>query len=518
MKRRLRAILAAIALSLVAAGLLSVNGPANAASLTQVTNFGTNPTNLNMFIYVPDKVAARPALLVLVHYCGGTAGGIFNGNGHDFVTAADRYGYIMVLPEATRSEKCFDVSTAAALRRNGGGDSTGIMSMVAYARQRYNVDPGRIVVSGYSSGAMMTNVLAAQYPDVFAAGSAFSGVPAGCFATTNGSLWNSQCSGGTLIKTAQQWGDQARAMFPGYTGSYPRMQLWHGTTDTTLAYPNFGEEIKQWTNLHGLGQTPGFTDHPQSSWTRTRYGTIGTQATIEGISIAGVGHQLPMAGQVAYAISFLGLDRGTDSTPPTAPANLTASAVGATGANLSWTASTDSGGSGLAGYDILRAPGATGGTFTQVGTAAGTTFTDTGLTAATTYRYQVRSRNAAGDVSAPSNTVQVTTEGGTTTGACTAVPTVQTQWATGYVIQPVTVTNTSTSTITSWAVTFTLPAGHTLTGSWNATVTTSGQTMTAKSIGYNGILAPGATTTFGLQAGRPNGDAALPSGYTCTTP
>ncbi|MEV5746160.1 PHB depolymerase family esterase, partial [Microbispora rosea] len=173
--------------------------PAAAASLTRVTGFGTNPTNLNMYLYVPDRVAARPALLVLVHYCGGSASAIFNGNGHDYVTAADRYGYIIVLPEATRSEKCFDVSTPAALRRDGGSDSTGIMAMVAYTRQRYNVDPSRIVVSGFSSGAMMTNVLAAQYPDVFSAASAYSGVPAGCFATTNGSLWNSQCSGGQLI-------------------------------------------------------------------------------------------------------------------------------------------------------------------------------------------------------------------------------------------------------------------------------------------------------------------------------
>ncbi|WP_055481302.1 extracellular catalytic domain type 1 short-chain-length polyhydroxyalkanoate depolymerase [Sphaerimonospora mesophila] len=316
MKRRLKAILAAAALPLVIVSMLMAARPAAAAALTRVTGFGNNPTNLNMYLYVPDRVAARPALLVLVHYCGGSAGAIFNGNGHDYATAADRYGYIMVLPEATRSEKCFDVSTPAALSRDGGGDSTGIMAMVSYARQRYNVDPARIVVSGFSSGAMMTNVLAAQYPDVFSAASAFSGVPAGCFATTNGSLWNSQCSGGNLIKTAQQWGDQARAMYPGYAGRYPRMQVWHGTTDTTLAYPNFGEEIKQWTDLHGLSQTPAFTDHPQSSWTRTRYGATGTQATVEGISISGVGHQLPMNGQLAYAISFLGLDGTTPSTSP----------------------------------------------------------------------------------------------------------------------------------------------------------------------------------------------------------
>lgn len=328
MNRMLRAILAAALLPLALGAVLVATRPAAAASLTRVTGFGANPTNLNMYLYVPDNVAARPAMLVLVHYCSGSAAGIFNGNGHDFVTAADQYGYIIVLPEATRDGHCFDVSTPAALRRDGGSDSTGIMSMVGYARQRYNVDPARIVVSGFSSGAMMTNVLAAEYPDVFAAASAFSGVPAGCFATTNGSLWNSQCSGGNLIKTAQQWGDQARAMYPGYAGAYPRIQLWHGTTDTTLAYPNFGEELKQWTNLHRLSQTPGFTDRPQASWTRTRYGDTGTQATIEGISIAGTGHTLPQAGMLSYAISFLGLNvrtttptsaRPTSAAPTSAP-------------------------------------------------------------------------------------------------------------------------------------------------------------------------------------------------------
>jgi poly(hydroxyalkanoate) depolymerase family esterase len=281
--------------------------PTPTGALTRVTGFGTNPTNLNMYVYVPKKVATKPALLVLVHYCSGSASGVFNGGGHDYVTAAERYGYVIVLPEATRSGNCFDVSSPAALKRNGGSDSTGIMAMVGYARSRYGI-AGRTVVSGISSGAMMTNVLAAEYPEVFSAASAFSGVPAGCFGTTNGSLWNSQCSGGNLIRTAQQWGDLARSMNPGYTGAYPRMQVWHGTTDTTLAYPNFGEEIKQWTNLHGLGQTAGLTDRPQSSWTRTRYGATGTQATVEGISIAGVGHQLPLPGQIAYAISFLGLD------------------------------------------------------------------------------------------------------------------------------------------------------------------------------------------------------------------
>ncbi|WIY01338.1 PHB depolymerase family esterase [Amycolatopsis mongoliensis] len=326
MRRLFTALLAAV-LSVAAAIVLVVTAqPASAATLTRVTGFGTNPSNLNMYAYVPDRVAARPALLVAIHYCTGSASAVFTGYAHDYVTAADQYGYVIVFPEATRSGQCFDVSSPQALTRGGGSDPVGILSMVDYAKQHYNVDPARVFVTGFSSGAMMTNVLAAEYPDVFAAGSAFMGVPAGCFATTDGSSWNSQCANGQIIKTAQQWGDQARQMSGGRSGPYPRMQLWHGTADDTLRYPNFGEEIKQWTNLRGVSQTPSSTDSPQSGWTRTRYGGTGTQAPVEGISVQGAGHALPQSGMVAYAIAFLGLNSGGTTPPPTTtPTTLTTS-------------------------------------------------------------------------------------------------------------------------------------------------------------------------------------------------
>jgi cellulase/cellobiase CelA1 len=96
--------------------------------------------------------------------------------------------------------------------------------------------------------------------------------------------------------------------------------------------------------------------------------------------------------------------------------------------------------------------------------------------------------------------------------------TVQTQWGNGYVIQPVTVANTGTSAINGWTVTFTLPSGHAVTGSWNATLTVSGQTVTARSAGHNGALGSGQSTTFGFQASRPNGNTQTPSGYRCTSP
>jgi cellulase/cellobiase CelA1 len=68
-------------------------------------------------------------------------------------------------------------------------------------------------------------------------------------------------------------------------------------------------------------------------------------------------------------------------------------------------------------------------------------------------------------------------------------------------------------------VTFTLPAGHTITNFWNATVTISGQTVTARGIsGQNTTLGGGASTTWGFQATRPDGNTQLSAGPTCTSP
>ncbi|MET7465589.1 endo-1,4-beta-xylanase [Nonomuraea sp. NPDC005501] len=205
----------------------------------------------------------------------------------------------------------------------------------------------------------------------------------------------------------------------------------------------------------------------------------------------------------------------TDTTPPTTPGTPAASGVTASTATLTWTASTDSGGSGLAGYTVYREQGATD---PELGRGIGTSLTLTGLSAATQYQVYVRARDGAGNLSPASATVTFTTAtGGGTGGGCSAAGTVQTQWSTGYVVQPVTVTNTGTATINGWTVTFTLPAGHALTGSWNATLTVTGQTVTARSLAYNATLAPGATATFGFQASRPSGDTATPSGYTCAS-
>jgi acetylxylan esterase len=80
--------------------------------------------------------------------------------------------------------------------------------MVTYSIATYGVSAAHVYVTGTSSGAMMTNVMAGSYPNLFQAASIYSGVPFGCFAGSDS--WNSQCANGQLTKTAQQWVRLAR--------------------------------------------------------------------------------------------------------------------------------------------------------------------------------------------------------------------------------------------------------------------------------------------------------------------
>jgi chitodextrinase len=92
----------------------------------------------------------------------------------------------------------------------------------------------------------------------------------------------------------------------------------------------------------------------------------------------------------------------SESVAPSVPTGLGATPISQTQINLSWSASTDTGGSGLAGYRIYR-----GGT--QVGTSATTSYSDSGLTAGTTYLYRVAAYDVAGNVSAQSSQVSAKT-------------------------------------------------------------------------------------------------------------
>jgi poly(hydroxyalkanoate) depolymerase family esterase len=291
---------------------------ASAAALVEVTSFGNNPGGMRMHVYVPDSHPTRPAIVVAMHGCGGSGPGFYSGS--QFASLADRYGFVVIYPSAQQQAgfgNCFDTWSDAAKHRGGGSDPVSIVSMVTYAEQHYGGDPNRVFATGSSSGGMMTNEMLALYPDVFKAGAAFMGVPFNCFANAaDYPPGSSKCTGGSMNRTPQQWGDAVRQAYPGYTGPRPRVQLWHGTADTLVPYSLLQEEIEQWTNVFGLSQTPTSTDMPQSGWNRRRYADTAGVVQVEAYSIQGAGHSLPAAGMAAYAIEFFGLNGSTNPPPP----------------------------------------------------------------------------------------------------------------------------------------------------------------------------------------------------------
>lgn len=124
---------------------------ASAASLQKITeSFQPNPRNVQGYVYKPDRVQAKPPILVAAHYCSGSAQAFFSGT--QYKSLADQHGFIVLYPDSPNSGKCWDVSSSQTLTHNGGGDSQGIVSMVKWAINKYGADASRVFITGNSSG------------------------------------------------------------------------------------------------------------------------------------------------------------------------------------------------------------------------------------------------------------------------------------------------------------------------------------------------------------------------------
>jgi acetylxylan esterase len=272
-----------------------------------------------MDLYVPDKVDASPGVVVSLHYCSGTSS-----NAHGwFQQYADMYGFIIIAPSA--GGNCFD----AGLGRSG--ERQAIANMVAYVIDKNKADKTRVFAAGASSGACMTQALLASYPDVFAGGSVLAGVPAGAWTSGNSYGWTTPDS-----RTAAEWGDLVRKAGPmGFAGPWPKIQLWHGTADTTLNYmPNFPAEVKEWTNVLGVSDASSMKSSfkgSQDTWDRTSYTNASSAVVLETNVAMGAPHDLSGRGLWADVVRFFGLDQ---DGPPTMGGSGGMGGAGGTGSGM----------------------------------------------------------------------------------------------------------------------------------------------------------------------------------------
>jgi poly(hydroxyalkanoate) depolymerase family esterase len=258
--------------------------------LREVFGFGSNPGNLRMFGYRPATLADNPALVVVLHGCTQTASGYDLGAG--WSTLADRYGFVLLLPEQQRFNNpngCFNWFQPEHNRRNQG-EPLSIRQMIEKSVVDHGIDRHRIFVTGLSAGGAMTSVMLACYPEVFAGGAIVAGLPYGAAANVQQAF---QSMFQSPSRSPREWGDLVRKA-SSHRGPWPRISVWHGNVDKTVIPSNALEILKQWTEVHGLPlspsvktQTDGF---PRSVWINEAGAEL-----IEAYSITNMAHGTPLA-------------------------------------------------------------------------------------------------------------------------------------------------------------------------------------------------------------------------------
>ena len=83
-------------------------------------------------------------------------------------------------------------------------------------------------------------------------------------------------------------------------------------------------------------------------------------------------------------------------------------------------------------------------------------------------------------------------------------------WNSGFVINDITITNNGTTSLSAWSIALNFANNTNFVSGWNGQYSQSGQNVTVSNMPYNGQLAPGQSTSIGLQ-GEKSGEFQAPS-------
>jgi len=262
--------------------------------LSAVSNFGSNPGDLDMFLFEPSSPTADMPLVVALHGCSQSAADMADLTRWNEL--GEKYGFYVIYPEQRTLNNvslCFNWFQTKDIDRNQG-ESRSIRSMVQHMVQHYPIDPQRVYVTGLSAGAAMTSVMLANHPDMFAAGAVFGGGPARAATDMFESV---SVMAGNVSKSAEEWGNLARSQNGGHTGPFPLLAIVHGTDDDVVSPNNAGELVKQWTNLHGTDATPdeaAFGFEGAADVQQALYRNAQGQNVVTRYTVSNMGHAIPV--------------------------------------------------------------------------------------------------------------------------------------------------------------------------------------------------------------------------------
>jgi poly(hydroxyalkanoate) depolymerase family esterase len=274
---------------------------AESSRMAEFNGFGANPGCLRMRAYLPSVVAGRP-LVVLLHGCGQDAAVFARDSG--WTDLADRLRFPLILPEQAVSNnagRCFQWFLPSDTGRDAG-EAGSIAEMTRAAMSRFDSDPGRVFIVGLSAGGAMAAAVLAAYPDIFAAGASIAGLPVG--AARSGMQAMLRMASAGLDQSPEAWAAQVRAAAPtNFPGPWPRLSVWQGQADTTIAPENGMLLATQWRALHGL-TTPASVEQTRGG-IRHRTWPDGNQRLVEFWSLPHLAHAYPAGARVVAAGRFV---------------------------------------------------------------------------------------------------------------------------------------------------------------------------------------------------------------------
>ncbi len=225
-----------------------------------------------------------------MHGCRQTAEGYDYGSG--WSSLADREGFALLFPEQRYSNNRllgFNWFQPRDSSR-GFGEPLSIMQMVEQVVGDHAIDRQRIFITGLSAGGAMTSVMLATYPEVFAGGAIIAGLPYGCAKTIPGAYRSMQGrSGGP---TTRQLAARLRNASD-YDGPWPKISIWHGSSDYTVNPSNAEAIAGQWLTLQDLSPIPTLT-HVVDGYPRRVWSDAGDHEILEEFCITGMGHGTPL--------------------------------------------------------------------------------------------------------------------------------------------------------------------------------------------------------------------------------
>jgi poly(hydroxyalkanoate) depolymerase family esterase len=218
---------------------------------------------LSYQLYVPSTYKAGTAmpLVVALHGCTQTADVFRQLTRWDQL--AQQKGFIVLFPQQSSSQNymsCWNFFQSADMSR-GAGEPAAIAGVTQSVQQRYGVDRRRTYVAGLSAGGAMSSVMAATYPDVYAAAGIGSGCEYAATATCAGYQSADPTQAGRAAYAAM--GSNARAM---------PVIVFEGDKDTTVPPINAQQAVQQWQTTDGLALKTSVPGAPTSTSSGTAPG------------------------------------------------------------------------------------------------------------------------------------------------------------------------------------------------------------------------------------------------------